>query len=113
MQRTRWILAAAIAAVLCGSPALAATPATHGPDIGIDLAGIDHAVKPGDNFFDYANGKWLATAQIPADRSSTGTFLKIFELTEKHTAELIQHAGASHPTTSSINSSSAAQRSAC
>ena len=98
MQRTRWILAAAIAAVLCGSPALAATPAAaHGPDIGIDLAGIDHAVKPGDNFFDYANGKWLATAKIPADRSSTGTFLKIFELTEKHTADLIQNAGKSHP----------------
>ncbi|MDE2086261.1 MAG: M13 family peptidase, partial [Xanthomonadaceae bacterium] len=97
MQRTRWILAAAIAAAFCGTPALAATPATHGPDIGIDLAGIDHAVKPGDNFFDYANGNWLKTAQIPADRSSTGTFLKIFELTEKHTADLIRNAGASHP----------------
>jgi putative endopeptidase len=97
MQHTRWILAAAIAAGLCGTPALAATPATHGPDIGIDLAGIDHAVKPGDNFFDYANGGWLKTAQIPADRSSTGTFLKIFELTEKHTADLIRNAGASHP----------------
>ncbi|HEX8777115.1 MAG TPA: M13 family peptidase, partial [Rhodanobacter sp.] len=96
MQRTRWILAAAIAAVLCGSPALAA-PAAHGADIGIDLAGVDHAVKPGDNFFDYAYGKWLATAKIPADRSSTGTFLKIFELTEKHTADLIQNAGKSHP----------------
>ena len=97
MQRNRWILAAAIAAAFCGTPALAATPAAHGPDIGIDLAGIDHAVKPGDNFFDYANGNWLKTAQIPADRSSTGTFLKIFELTEKHTADIIRNAGASHP----------------
>ena len=97
MQRTRWILAAAIAAALCGTPALAATPAAHGPDIGIDLAGIDHSVQPGDEFFDYANGNWLKTAQIPADRSSTGTFLKIFELTEQHTADLIKNAGASHP----------------
>lgn len=97
MQRTRWILAAAIAAALCGTPALAASPAAHGPDIGIDLAGIDHAVHPGDNFFDYANGGWLKTAKIPADRSSTGTFLKIFELTEQHTADLIKNAGASHP----------------
>ncbi|MBD8873213.1 M13 family metallopeptidase [Rhodanobacter sp. DHB23] len=97
MQRTRWILAAAIAAALCGTPALAATPAAHDPDIGIDLAGIDHSVQPGDEFFDYANGNWLKTAQIPADRSSTGTFLKIFELTEQHTADLIRNAGASHP----------------
>ncbi|MEW9572449.1 M13 family metallopeptidase [Rhodanobacter sp. Si-c] len=97
MQRTRWILAAAITAGLCGSPAWSATPAAHATDIGIDLAGIDHAVQPGDNFFDYANGSWLKTAQIPADRSSTGTFLKIFELTEQHTADLIRNAGASHP----------------
>ncbi|MFK2878842.1 M13 family metallopeptidase [Rhodanobacter hydrolyticus] len=97
MQSTRWILATAIAAALCGMPALAAVPVAHGPDIGIDLAGIDHSVQPGDEFFDYANGNWLKTAQIPADRSSTGTFLKIFELTEQHTADLIKNAGASHP----------------
>ena len=98
MQRTRWILSAAIVAVLCSAPALAATPPMpRAPDIGIDLGGIDLAVRPGDNFFDYANGGWLKTAQIPADRSSTGTFLKIFELTEQHTADLIRNAGASHP----------------
>lgn len=98
MQRTRWILSAAIAAVLCSAPAWAATPPMpRAPDIGIDLGGIDLAVRPGDNFFDYANGGWLKTAQIPADRSSTGTFLKIFELTEQHTADLIRNAGASRP----------------
>ncbi|HET8764605.1 MAG TPA: M13 family metallopeptidase, partial [Rhodanobacter sp.] len=97
MHHSHWLLATAIAAGLCGTPAWAATPATPDARIGIDLAGIDHAVKPGDNFFDYANGNWLKTAQIPADRSSTGTFLKIFELTEQHTADLIRNAGASHP----------------
>lgn len=97
MHHSHWLLATAIAAGLCGTPAWAATPAATGSQIGIDLAGIDHAVKPGDNFFDYANGNWLKTAQIPADRSSTGTFLKIFELTEQHTADLIRNAGASHP----------------
>ena len=97
MQRNRWILAAAITTALCGTPALAAAAAAHGPDIGIDLAGIDHAVKPGDNFFDYANGNWLKTATIPADRSSIGSFLTIYEATEKHTADIIKNAGASHP----------------
>jgi len=97
MRHAHWILAAAISASLAGTPAMAAAPAAHAPAIGIDLAGIDHAVKPGDNFFDYANGTWLKTTTIPADRSSTGTFLKIFELTEMHTADLIQNAGKSHP----------------
>ena len=92
MQQMRWILAAA---VLCSSPAWAAAPTSH--PIGIDLKGIDHGVKPGDDFFRYANGDWLKTAKIPADRSSTGSFLKVFEQSEKDTAELIRNAGASHP----------------
>jgi putative endopeptidase len=41
---------------------------------GVDLTAMDHAVKPGDNFFLYVNGNWLKTAVIPPDRSSTGAF---------------------------------------
>lgn len=92
MQRMRWILTAAI---LCSSAGWAATPASR--PIGIDLSGIDHSVQPGDNFFRYANGTWLKSAKIPADRSSTGIFLKVFEQAEKDTAEVIRNAGASHP----------------
>ncbi|MFC5526706.1 M13 family metallopeptidase [Rhodanobacter ginsengisoli] len=98
MQSIRWILTAA---VLCGPTAWAASPAATPPasarPVGVDLAGIDHSVKPGDDFFRYANGDWLKTAKIPADRSSTGTFLKVFERAEKNTAELIRNAGTSHP----------------
>ncbi|MGC1548053.1 MAG: M13 family metallopeptidase [Rhodanobacter sp.] len=102
MQRIRWILTAA---VLCGTSAWAATPDTGkqaapglaDATIGVDLSGIDHAAKPGDNFYDYANGDWMKAAVIPADRSSTGTFLKVFEKAEKSTAELIRNAGQSHP----------------
>ena len=95
MQPTRWIFTAAM---ICTAGSLSAAPSTvpqHAS--GIDLAGIDHSVKPGDDFFRYANGDWLKTAQIPADRSSTGTFLKVFEQAEKDTATLIRNAGASHP----------------
>jgi putative endopeptidase len=102
MRRIRWVLTAA---VLCGSSAWAAgpvsgkQPAPAGADsrIGMDLSGIDHAVKPGDNFYDYANGNWMKTAQIPEDRSSTGTFLTVFEKAENATAELIRNAGKNRP----------------
>ena len=45
---------------------------------GIDLAGLDKAVQPGDDFDEYASGTWRKTAEIPADRSSTGIFLKVY-----------------------------------
>ena len=41
---------------------------------GLDLKAMDKAVKPGDDFFAYANGNWVRTAEIPADRSSIGAF---------------------------------------
>ena len=41
---------------------------------GIDLTGRDESVHPGDDFFRYANGRWFDTTEIPADRTSWGTF---------------------------------------
>ncbi len=79
------------------SSTAAPAPASTAPDIGINLSYIDHSVKPGDDFFEYANGSWLKTAQIPADRSSTGAFYDVFEVTEQHTADLIKNADAGNP----------------
>jgi len=102
MQRLRWILTAAM---LSSTVALAASPAAMDDapaakpshvDLGIDLKGIDHAIKPGNDFFGYANGTWLKTAQIPADRSSTGTFLQVYQLAEKQTSQLIRNVAQSH-----------------
>ncbi len=96
MHRIRWILTAA---VLCGSCAWAAAPTSNPPTkarspSGVDQAGIDHSVKPGDDFDGYANGNWRKTAVIPADRSSTGIFLQVFQKAEQRNAELIKSAAA-------------------
>ncbi|MGV8942952.1 M13 family metallopeptidase [Thermomonas sp.] len=64
---------------------------------GIDLAGLDKAVQPGDDFDEYASGTWRKTAEIPADRSSTGIFLKVFELAEQRNKDLIQSIAAAKP----------------
>ena len=79
----------------------ASTAAAAKPDIGIDLAGIDHAVKPGDNFFMYANGNWYKSAKIPNDRPSIGNFLTIYEHTQKRIADIVQSAADSHPSAGS------------
>jgi putative endopeptidase len=73
-----------------GSAPKSTAPVVHG----LDLAGIDHSVQPGADFFKYANGAWLKTAQIPPDRSSYGVGAMLIEVTNKRTATLIQEAGA-------------------
>jgi putative endopeptidase len=59
---------------------------------GLDLAGMDRSVKPGDNFFDYANGTWLQRTEIPPDRSSYGAGVMLTEISDGRVAELIQGA---------------------
>ncbi|MBV8405896.1 MAG: M13 family metallopeptidase [Gammaproteobacteria bacterium] len=61
-------------------------------DTGLDFAGIDRSVAPGDDFFRYANGNWLAKTAIPADQPDWGTFAVLTELTLKRTDELIRAA---------------------
>ena len=85
-------------ALLGGASALMAAPLDRS---GIDLAGMDHAVKPGDDFFSYANGSWVQRTQIPADRSSTGPTEELEELTEQRTADLIRNMAGTHPTAGS------------
>jgi putative endopeptidase len=84
-------LVAATAALLAAA-ALAGAAQPQPPDPGLDFAGIDRAVRPGDDFFLYANGSWLKTAEIPADRSSWGPDEKLAELTDERNAELIRNA---------------------
>ncbi len=46
---------------------------------GLDLSTHDQSVKPGDDFYRYADGHWLDTNTIPADRSSWGAFAELDE----------------------------------
>jgi putative endopeptidase len=109
MQPIRSVLAIA---VMGGIVAVAATPVVSGadqttaasnPNVGIDLSYIDHSVKPGDDFFSYANGAWVKTAQIPADRSATGPTQELEDLTAKRTADLIQNMAKTNPAAGTNN----------
>jgi putative endopeptidase len=102
MQAMHWMVAAAMmcgSAVSTGAFAAAAQQgaAPAAKPIGVDLAGMDRAVQPGDDFDTYANGTWRKTAVIPADRASTGIFLQVFQKAEKRNAQIIREAGAAHP----------------
>jgi putative endopeptidase len=85
---TSLIAAIALAAVV--PPATLVAQQAHSSAPGLDLAGMDPSIKPGDNFFDYANGTWLKQTPIPPDRSSYGTFVTLLDLTDRRVADLIQ-----------------------
>ncbi|KGM51135.1 peptidase M13 [Lysobacter concretionis Ko07 = DSM 16239] len=69
-----------------GAPALGS--------FGFDAAGMDRNVAPGDDFFEYANGTWVATTQIPPDRSSFNSFTRILIDTEQNVRRIIEDAAA-------------------
>ncbi len=41
---------------------------------GLNLSYMDKAVRPQDDFFNYVNGNWVKTTQIPSDKASWGSF---------------------------------------
>ena len=59
----------------CGQEATEPATAETKPLIsGIDVSAMDTNVKPGDDFFAYVNGAWVAEAEMPADKSRYGVF---------------------------------------
>jgi len=57
---------------------------------GVDLAGMDRSVKPGDDFYRYAGGTWMKTTQIPADRTRWGSFSILAAKSEQDVKDLVQ-----------------------
>lgn len=94
MKKTVFAVLLSTAAVLAGPVACskgekAEATYTVGTDIGISKAAMNTGVKPGDDFYAYANGNWDKATEIPADRSSIGAFYVAFLETEKRTRELV------------------------
>ena len=78
----------------CSSPPASKAPAVESTvnTGGVDLAGMDRSLKPGDDFFGYANGAWIKATEIPADRSSYGLDAKLEEEAILRTRKLLEDA---------------------
>jgi predicted metalloendopeptidase len=55
---------------------------------------MDTSVAPGDDFFAYANGAWIKTTEIPADRAGYGNSAILSDLTTQRVNELLKAAAA-------------------
>jgi predicted metalloendopeptidase len=67
------IFASALALGACGTQqSNTAQEQKQGTQIGIQTAWMDRSVKPGDDFYAYADGGWMKSTPIPEDRSNIG-----------------------------------------
>jgi putative endopeptidase len=105
---TSWtpVKTSAIALALCAAfgvpaPAFAGGQATAAANTAAnsaqskpaDAAPANVTLRPGDDFFAWANGGWLAKTEIPADRSGWGAMASLAEETNQRIVKLIEAAG--------------------
>ena len=70
MQIQYFALAAASLRRARAMPAAAQTAKAALRHLGLELKDMDPSVKPGDDFFEYAEGTWLKNHPIPADKTA-------------------------------------------
>src|SRR3954463_12755601 len=63
---------------------------------------MDHSIKPGDDFYRYANGAWLKRVVIPAGQSSYDNRALLMQGAAERVRNLIQEAAASDTAKGSI-----------
>src|SRR5690606_23920999 len=74
----------ALALILSGMNAL------YAQNQAINLEFMDKTVRPQDDFYNYVNGNWMKTVQIPADKARWGSFDELRENTDVATLKILQ-----------------------
>jgi putative endopeptidase len=69
---------------------------------GIDLTNRDLSVHPGDDFFRYANGRWLDTFELPESRSNYGSFTVLSDRSDERVRTIIDDLSDMEPVAGSI-----------
>ena len=91
IRKLRHFMMAGVALMVAGV-AVSQTPALHYGTFGIDLTARDAAVKPGDDFWAYANGAWDKRTPIAADRTSAGVGVVLVDQAEAQVRQIMEDA---------------------
>ncbi|MGZ6079485.1 MAG: M13 family metallopeptidase [Myxococcaceae bacterium] len=95
-------LAALCVLAFASGTSSAATPDAGIPLPGIEVANMDRSVRPGDDFYGYANGTWLKTHEIPADRAAWGASGELDERLLTQTRTLLEAAATASAATGTL-----------
>lgn len=60
----------------------------------LPISNFDTTIRPQDDFYQYANGGWLAQTTVPPDQGSWGAFHELMERTQKTVLDVLQRAAA-------------------
>jgi predicted metalloendopeptidase len=93
MTRSRERFGALARALVWAVTACAASPPAPLRS-GLLLPGYDRQVRPQDDLFAFANGRWLRTIQIPPDRSRYGTFQMVADQAKQHLRSIVENSAA-------------------
>ena len=77
------------------------TPAGKKKNKFIDPANMDQSIRPGDNFYLYANGGWLKKNPVPPSKTRWGSF-DVLRQTSLDRLKLLCEAAAANPSKNSI-----------
>ena len=102
MHKSRFAVLAAV--LLAGTAPILAQPAadqaaapatkTRYGTWGVDLAGRDLSIKPGDDFWRFANNSWFQRNPIPADRTGYSLWTVLDEDIERQLRAIVESGGA-------------------
>jgi predicted metalloendopeptidase len=67
-----------------------AAPAHVALRSGIDLQYVDASVRPQDDLYQYLNGKWLRSFQLPADKGAVASFTGVQDKTEEQLRTIVE-----------------------
>ncbi len=74
----------------------AATPIVGDGGHGVQLAHLDQAVDPGQDFYRYATGGWQDHNEIPPEEAGWGAWDQVLDLTRNQLIEVLEHSAASN-----------------
>jgi putative endopeptidase len=106
MRKIEMVARLALGALALAVPATAQEATTTGSAVatktahaeygsfGLDTAGMDRTVAPGDDFGRYTSGTYLKNLVIPADKSSYGMFTRLRDLSQERTRLIVEAAAA-------------------
>jgi len=92
-MRIRHLLLAS--AIVAAVPAIAYAAGPRYGTWGVETKDMDQSVKPGDDFFAYAEGTWLKTHAIPSDKTAAGYNYELPDEIEQQVKAMVEQVSAS------------------